>query len=417
MWKLMQQNRRFARLVIATLISEMGSNFTYMLMMVMSYERTESLLGTMGIAISASIGSLVMGSVSGVLVERRSPVAVMVLFTSLQALLVGSLFFLPTNMWVYYAAAFVAAILRTFLNPVTRKYQLMVIAEDDMMNANAALTTARESLKIIGPMLAVFILSLFPPDLQKVGYLIDVASYLAVVLILLGLGLKHPEPEDGAAKPRPGKASFRQLWAEGFQPLKHPIIGTVVFNFLFIILGIGGADVILTAHVHQSGNPAIFVGYLFASLSAGLILTSMFGARWFSKWPLPIRLGGTVLALGVCEIMIAATSEIVYMMLAAFLLGMFNAVYNVSATTYMQLTVARDRIGRFFGLISSVFSAASLIGLAMNGLIGTFLTPQAVLFWTGSILSVFGLMSLMTITFAERRMASRSVEGINTHHM
>src|SRR3569833_2964360 len=155
---LLKRNRPFARLLVSSLISELGSHFTYMLLIVMSYEATGSMITTMGIAMSGSIASLLMGSVAGVWVEHWRPVAVMVISDLVFAAIIGALFWLPVNLWVYYAASFATAVVRSFQAPATRKFQLMVIDKDDMMQATAALQAPRESLKIIGPILAVTVL-------------------------------------------------------------------------------------------------------------------------------------------------------------------------------------------------------------------------------------------------------------------
>lgn len=416
MFALIRRNRRFARLLSAAMVSELGSHFTYMLLIVMSYEATKSVMTTMGVAIASSIGTLLMGSVSGVLVDQRSPVRVMVTVNVVQALVISSLFWLPVTMWSYYVVAFVMAVLSTFTYPASRKYQVAVVGEEDLMNANASITTTRETLKILGPLLAVTVLSLFAPEWQKIGYLIDAGTFVLSALILTTLGFAMPEEDaagEGAGK-KQGKASFREQWKEGFAPLKHPIIGAVVVMFLFIILGIGGVEVIFTAHVAANGHSSLDVGYLFAALSAGLILTSMLGTKYFAKWPLALRLGGATLGIGLFMGAIGLNSALVGMAAAAFALGLFNSVYNVSASTYLQQAVPRAQIGRFFGLISSLFSAVGLLGLAVNGLLGTFMQPQTVLLWVGGVLSVSGVASMVVITLAARKQEKQSPGAVDS---
>jgi len=401
MWTLIRKNRPFGRLLLSSLVSELGSHFTYMLMIVLSYEEHRSMVTTMGIAIASSIGALVFGSLAGVWVERWNPVRVMVVANLLQALLIGALFWLPVNMWIYYMVAFALAVVRSFLTPAWRKYQVHVVDESDMMNANASIQATRESLKIIGPILAVAVLGLVPKDSQVIGYLIDAVSYVLCAVVLFGL--PAATPTEAQATGASGGQSFREQWAEGFRPLKHPILAAVAGMFVLILVGISGADVIFTAHVTATGNESLDVGYLFAALSAGLILASVFGTKFFSRWPLAIRLGGATLAIGLCELWIGVSGSLLSMAAAAFVLGLFNSIYNISASTYMQVTVPRAQIGRFFGLMGSIFSTAMLLGLALNGLLGVFLTPQAVLYWTGGVLSLAGVLSMFVITIAERR--------------
>ncbi|HEU4964368.1 MAG TPA: MFS transporter [Bacilli bacterium] len=403
MIKLIRRNKAFGKLLAASMISEMGSHFTYMLLIVLAYEETKSVMTTMGITIASSVGTLLMGSVSGVLVDRRRPVQVMVLSNLLQALAISSLFFLPVSTWSYYVMSFIMAVLATFQAPASRKYQVTVVQEDELMEANASMQTGREALKIIGPLLAVTVLSVFAPEWRKIGYLIDGTSFILCALILTSLGFSWKKQEAEKEASSAEKSRFVEQWREGFAPLKQPILAAVVLMFLFIIIGIGGVEVIFTAHVSEAGYSSLAVGYLFAALSAGLILASMFGTKYFAKWPLAIRLGGATLGIGLFMGAVGLNANLIAMSAASFVLGLFNSVYNVSASTYMQKAVPREQLGRFFGLVSSLFSAVGLLGLAINGVLGTILEPHLVLLWVGGILSVTGCVSMVVIGLAERK--------------
>lgn len=352
----------------------------------------------MGVTLAAAAGSMLAGSFAGVFVDRTSPVRIMISAYLISAAVIATLFWLPVHPWIYYGASFSIAVLSSFATPAFQKYQVMIVESNELVQANASIQTLREIAKITGPALAVFVLSWLPSSLQNVGFLIDSVSYLLAAALLFTRQDQSPVQSDSPAKSSsPKKEHFFKDWREGLQPLKKPLVTNVLFLYFFILIGIAGFDVLLTAHVSMAGHSTLNIGYVIAALSGGLIVASLIASRFLGKWPLSLQLGGSALGIGLFYATIGSLDEVIGMGVAAFALGICNAIYNVSAATYWQQNIPLEQLGRFFGLVSSIFSAITIAGMSAAGVLGTIYTPSFTLQLMGAVIAVAGFISIFVI--------------------
>lgn len=322
MLSLIFRNAQFRRMVSGSFISQLGSFFTYMLLIVLSYGVTKSIAVTMGVVAAETIGTLLSGVIAGVIVDRSNPTFLMFGADLISACIIGVLFWMPALSWVYYIASFLVAIMAGFSSPSFSKYQVLIVETHQLADSNAMIQVLREVVKIIGPALAVFVLSLLPEPYKSVGFLIDAASFILSAWFTL-LVITHDSNRQSAAAHSPvnsgqaASAGFFSEWLAGIQLLGNPIILTVLILFVLILIGISGSDVTFTAYLGQTGHPTLDLGYIMASLSLGLILTASFLRRFFNSWPLSLRLGGSALAMGIFYGAIGMVHSLLWMMISS----------------------------------------------------------------------------------------------------
>jgi MFS family permease len=404
MLKLLKYNSKFRWLTTSLFISELGSWFSYMLLIVLTYSQTNSLLTSMGVTGSLSIGSLLGGVVAGVLIENRRPLSVIVTTNFISGIGIGLLYFLPNHMWIYYLAAFFISFVSAFRNPAFNKFIVNIVDKDDLMIANGLFQSIREIVKIIGPGLAAAVLGILPEGEKGIGFLIDAASYLVACALLIGLLFKGGSPAVSIGKEKlKQKQNFWQRWVEGIAPAKSPIIGSILIMYIFIMIGIAGIDVTLTAHVNTSGYKAVYVGYIIGALSVGIILTSAFGSKYIKKWPLQVQLGGATAGFGLFYLGIGLSHDIFLMIVSAFFLGIFNSIFNMGSETFFQMAIPYNQLGRFFSVVGSFLSTITLIGMALNGVIGTISSAQFVIIISGLVVCISGIGSFFLIMVVNKK--------------
>jgi predicted MFS family arabinose efflux permease len=393
------RNRPFAHLLGARLVSQLGAFFTYMLLIVLSYGATHSVALTMGVMFAAAIGRLASGAFSGVAADRGNPRWLMVISDVYSAAVVAALFFLPGTVWFKYGGAFLIAVGQSFYTPSMNKFEVAIVDASALMDANALLQTVNELVKIIGPALAVFVLTLMPPSDRGIGFLINAACYLvsATLIFQLRMGSDVSRPREHAAAERHERQGWFVEWAAGAAPLRNPAVAAVVMQYVVLLLGVSGADVLMTALVGTFGYPTVDVGYLFAALSAGLILAAMTLKGYFTRWALWIQLGLTGIAMGVFYGGITAIPNIVAMLGANFLLGIFNGIFNVTSTTFWQRVVPGEVLGRFFAMVTSAFSAISLLGMAIVGYLGSIIGASDTIRLAGMLIVLGGVVSTIVM--------------------
>ncbi|WP_442601331.1 MFS transporter [Paenibacillus sp. KN14-4R] len=402
MLELLIKNGKFRSLLLSSLISQLGSFFTFMLLIVMTFERTQSLISTMGVTLASTLGSIVAGLAGGFWVEQRSPAKVMVMTNLLSASVLIGMFFLPTTMTYYYITAFLIAVFGAFSRPASSKLQVMLVPSEQLMASNASRQMLNEVVRVFGPGLAVFVLTLLPKDLSTVGFLIDGVSYLIAAVLLYSIGTFDKTSASDKGKSPTVKVPFVTRLKEGVEPLRAPVILAILGMFFFCIIGITGFDVILTAHISRSGLPSIYSGYVISALSAGLIVASFF-SKYFSKLSLAIRLGLSVFGMGLGLLCLGLTANLYIMLGFAFIIGVFNVIYNISASTYMQQNIPLEKMGRAQGFTSSFFSTVGLLGMGVSALIGELLSPATTFLIMGGAIALSGFISVFTIHSATKR--------------
>lgn len=401
---LLKQHRDLSSLFISILISQLGTWFTYMLFVVRIFNQTENELHTMLIVGAEAVAGLIGGQLAGLIVERQMPKKVLRTSDWISAIIIAGVFFVPVNVLFYSAFGFLIAFVNAFRAPAFEKYLVAAVAEKDLMQANAAFQTAREMIKIVGPALAVSVLALLPMSLKNLGFLADASSYAVSALLLIGLteanrkyGSEAKETEEDTG------LSWFQKWLEGLVPLKDPVIFNVFAILLLLLFAVAGADVVLTSHIHESGLNSYDVGYVIGALGLGILMTSALGAKYISRLPLTAQLGFSALLLGICYGMIGWGQHFITMMTASFLMGIFNAVYNMSSSTFWQTKIPYERLGRFFSFATSIFSMVTLIGMAANAYISHSLSAGLDIILCGSVISFAGLILIVNMNIVQKK--------------
>ncbi|HET7579079.1 MAG TPA: MFS transporter, partial [Bacillales bacterium] len=405
MLSFMKQHKDLKFLITSVFISQLGTWFTYMLFVVQIFNQTKDERLTMIVVGAQMVAMLIGGQVAGIIIESKNPKTTLIASDWISAVIIAFVFFMPANVYVYSLFAFLMAFVNAFRMPTFQKYLVASVNEDDLMQANSSFQMIRELVKIIGPAMAVFVLALLPTSLKELGFVIDAVSYVIAACLLINLAVvKQPAGNDKAGSETDAHpTSWIDKWKGGLTPLKDPIVSHVFIIFLLLLFGIAGADVVLTSHVSEAGLNSYGVGYLIGALSLGLLLTAVLAAKHVKKWPLSIQLGVSSLLLGLSYSLIGFGSSLWTMMGAAFLTGIFNAIYNMSATTFWQKSVPYEQLGRFLSFSNSIFSIATLIGMLANAYISRIFSAGFDIMICGSIIAMGGLLLVINITLDERK--------------
>lgn len=294
--------------------------------------------------------------------KLRDPKGTLIISDWISAVVIASVFFVPLDVYYYGIFSFFIAFVSSFRSPTFEKYLVATVDGDDLMQANSSFQMINEFVKIIGPALAVSVLAILPASLKSLGFVIDSASYVIAALLLIGL-IEIQRNENDAKEDK--QRSWLSKWREGLSPLKDPVI-----------------------------------------------LTASFGANFVKKWSLAVQLGASSLLLGVCYSLIGLGNSLFTMMLAAFLTGVFNAIYNMSASTFWQKSVPYSQLGRFFGFANSVFAFITLVGMSANAYISSRFTAGFDIMLCGMLIALAGMILIVTISIVKSKEALKEKEAV-----
>lgn len=405
--KILFRNSAFRTLLISFLITNLGTYFSYMLLIVLSYQSTKSTTLTMGVLLSLSIARLLAGTFAGVIVDRSLPKKILLITNLFNAFLISTLYFAPsTKVWFIYFICFLMGICGSFLAPAFRKFQVQITTDDEIGEANATLQFVQEITKIFGPGLAVFVLYLLPQDLQTLGYVIDGCSYVVagiLIYIIKEEGTKRVIAIQMQKSQKSNPRRWRQEIIEGLEPLKNLSIASIYILYLLISIAIAGFDVLIIAHISQLKLTALYVGYIISAISVGLIIATLL-YRFIERVPVAFQLAGSACGIGLFYSLLGRFDHIILLIGSAVLLGFFNGLYNVSSSSYIQRRIPFEKLGRFSGITTSFFSVVTIVGMSINGLLGSITSPGLVISVMGSFIVLVGGISIFTISYSEKKL-------------
>ena len=300
------------------------------------------------------------------------------------------------QVWVVDAVMFAYGLSYGILGPAQSALLTVMVPADLLPDANGALRTAQESLRLIGPLAGA---GLFVAVGAHVVAVIDAASFAFPVVSLLVLRVREPAPRPAAGRwAAQLSAGARHIWRT--VELRHVIaagaVTTTVFGFgetiSYAIAGDG---------LHR---PAAFVGVLAAVQGAGAV------AGGLSAAPLVRRLGeGRLIGIAMLVAAAGAVMEIPPL-LAPVLAGdiVFGAAIPwlvVGLTSLAQRVTPPELQGRVYAATETLITTPQTISIALGAVLITVAGYQTLLLAMAATIALAGCYLL---TRPEQRLAARS---------
>ena len=352
-------------------------------------------LGAPGLAALGVVGTLpnlLLGIVSGTLVDRLDRRVVMVLADLVRAAVTGGLALAVglgvANLPIILFAGLVLTTANIFFSPARQAVLPAYVAEDRLVAANSLLSISPQISSLVVPGVAALLFAIIGPVWLLA---IDAASFVWSALLIARL---TPGPA------MPGLTKRRPLVAEAADGLRF--IATHRQTRFVILIAAGNQlfasgpwRVMIPFWVTAVlGGSVVDYGLLLTSLSAGLLVgfTVMASIRRMLPLVRIIVLG--VFFDGLTFGLFAFAPTLALAMLAFFALGIANAVLNAANSARLQLTVPSPMRGRVFASYSTSMNLTAPISLSITGATATALGPVTLIAASG-----IGLMGVGALGF------------------
>lgn len=367
------RQRSFACLWVGQLVSLVGDWMLLVALPFYIYTLTGSTLATGMMFIVQTVPRLCLGSVAGVFADRWNRKYTMIVTNLVQAGVLLPLFLVhsPEWLWVIYVFAFIDSNVAQFFLPAQSAIVPQLVAESDLLTANALNSTSSELTRLIGPFLGGLLLGTLGLNSVIVG---DVLSFLFSALMISLIVFPFHPARTREATQRPG-TRVRKIWREWLDGL-HLVRHEGLIAAIFIVMGVamigeGLIEVLLPGYVEQVlQGSAVVLGWLMSAQAVGGIAGSLLIVR-LSKWMPPallISLCGLIFGGLLAVIALVHTLVIVLPLVA--LIGASVIGFFVSQITLLQNTVANAYQGRVFGAFNTLQAIAMLIGMALASSLG-----------------------------------------------
>ncbi len=394
----------FSALFLGGFISNVGSYFTSVAIIFMALVFTSGLTeneATRAIALMTTftlLPMLILGPVAGVLVDKFDRKKVMIIADFLGALAAFGLI-LTTQMWHLYLFALFNSSVRQFFYPAKTASIPRLVKQDQLLSANGFIQTTSQLSRLIGPLLAGFLIAAFGFD---ISFIIDGSSYIvsAILLFTIRKDLKPEKTED--------KITLRSVGTglkDGFRlAFTDKIITFVIILFSFTILMIGMVDPLIVPYMNFEfgvGEKEFGMMMSFAAIS-GLILAIILSVKGQLKRKLTF-MSVTILVASFCLAFLAiapfAPGGVVWIWMGMILVGCINVGFNLPFATLIQRIVPNKDLGKISGVIDTVITAASVIASIIAATLAGVIPTSWIFIIITICIAIAGTVGLIVIKY------------------
>jgi MFS family permease len=298
------------------------------------------------------------------------------------------------QLWLIDVVMFAYGTSYGILGPAQSALLTVMVPADLLPDANGALRTAQEGLRLIGPLAGA---GLFVAVGPHVVALIDAATFVPPVISLLLLRVREPAPQPAAGRwATQLAAGVRHIWHT--VQLRHVILAgalsTTVFGFSETI-----AYAIAGTGLHRS---AAFVGVLAALQGTGAVTGGLSAA------PLVRRLGeGRLIGVAMFTAAAGAALEIPPLLAPVIsgdiMVGAAIPWIVVGLITLVQRLTPPDLQGRVFSATETLVTTPQTISIALGAALITIAGYQILL---AAMATTFALAATHLLTRPEQRTAA-----------
>lgn len=393
-------NRNFLKVWSSQLLSQLTINISTFLLINQIYEITNSSISVAILWLAYSLPAVLFGPFSGFFVDLWSKKKIMMLANFLQAIIIGSIFFITEKYYLLYAGVFGYSLINQFYVPAQLASIPHLVKKSNLPMANSLfLLTAQLSL-LVGFGGGSILIKLLPRD--------TIIILGSAFLLLATFSLSFLPSDKSFVSVKKKYKNTMQNWFEeikkGWIYLSHQ------GKLILVSFGIMALFQITTASF-SSIMPAISneilktslkeaAAYLVPPLVVGLLLGGFIFSKLAKKqrkkeW-ISLGFGGAGITLIVIVIIeglgIALHKHPIALSFLLFLLGSAASLVLIPSQTFIQEFTPAAIRGRVFGLLGVTTNLAAIIPVLT---VATIIDIIGVRF----LLLVIGLLCLATNIF------------------
>ena len=365
--RVLRANPGFSSLITAIGISSLGDPLTQVATLISVYAATTDARFVALAFIIQAIGTILMTSVLGGLADRlprRDLVVALELMRATMLVATPFLIGVRSRWWLIFPILIVLSCINAVVQPARQAAIPSLVPSGQVGKANAMVAATTMLAGAVGFGLAGGILTLFPRSTNLL-FIADAATFVLAAGIVLGI-----PSLGGGSIAAPVSGALRRSWSiVAGRP--HLVIGTLA---AFLIPISYPALLALAYQLSRQGGQVYSVLELVSSVGilAGSLLVSRFGAIGSMR-----TVGAGLLLTGIFSFAISLSPTIQLIGLALFIASMGNPIYAVANQTALIETADASNRGTVMATRFGLVQTASVIGIAVGGILTKQFSPAA----------------------------------------
>jgi MFS family permease len=405
------QNRSFLALWASQLISKIGDNFAVVaaLVLINNVARASG-FALIAIGVAVTLPQL-FALASGVLIDRFSRKAVMIVTDMLRAgvILLALVVQEPGDLWILYLVAFGVMGFGALYVPARNASVPNMVPEEHLLTANALIQATELVSLIVGSSLATLVISLTSTG---TAFVVDAVTFALSGLILIPAHIPQGKLPASMVAPR---GEFRRFWASFTEGVRYIGSNKYLLQLMAITtmatLGLS-ATVLLAAFYFKrlTGLDTALLGLLQAMEGIGMALGALLISA-YASWARSRQIASvTMIVLGAGILIFAATPAYWLVLAGALIVGLCVVSARTTLAAMTQALVPDVQRGRVESAMVTVIGIGTMGALIMAGILGDVLGPESVFVVTGVVVLIAGIASIFSLREAEQRLLSSTAE-------
>jgi MFS family permease len=383
----------FRRLWVGRSISLFGDAFTLIALPWFVLQITGSGTATASILLTLQLPAILTSLAIGSLIDRFQPRMIITVDNCLRTFIVGLIpilyWFDLLELWLLFLLTFLVGMLVPATEVGSRSVLPELVEDQDLDAANMLWSFSLNLSLIVGPAVAGLLVASFGgPSVL----LIDAVTFAVMAFVAFTLpNLERSQPSQQA--PLSERLGLRQLW--DMKVVRYTTLLSLVFFFSYGPLE--AAMPLYSDTILQTG--ARGYGLLWSALAVGALIGTLGSSALSRRLRLGVALPLIALLWGASLLPMAFTSKL---WLACGLLlvgGLMWGPYTPMETTLLQRNVPKEQLGRVFGARSTLLVGGSPLGLAVGGILLSFVPATSVIAFSALACILVGLAGLLSPSF------------------
>jgi MFS transporter, DHA3 family, macrolide efflux protein len=365
------RDARFSAFWLAGTISLFGDRLHQIALGVMVLAVTGSAMQTGLVFLAATLPNLLLGPIAGTFVDRWDQKWVMIAADLLRAGLVLTVPLLADiHIWLIYPVVFLTTTVSLFFRPAKAAIIPRIVRREDLTPANGAIWTGEAMADIVGyPLAGVFVA--FLGTNLALAFWLDAVTYVISAVLLVGLVIP-PVAHRAKVRVAGAVAAFFAELREGWRFLRSE---TALFqNTLVSImaqLSVGATLALMVVYAQRSlDGDVIPYPESYAVIEAAMGVGNLIGGFVVGAIGARLRKGGLVITgfavMGLATIALGLTSNELFAVVAAVVVGVFNLVYVIPSQTLFAERTPPGMMGRVVAIRSSIVMGALTGAMAVS---------------------------------------------------
>ena len=396
--------RPFLFLWLAELLSQVATNMTNFILLLMVFSLTGSNTAVSGIMIAFLLPAILFGIFAGVFVDRQDKKYVLSTTNIVRGIILFILAYTNQSLIGVYVLTFAVATATQFFIPAETPMIPLLVEKKLLLSANALFGIA-----FYGSLLVAYALSgplLIFLGQQEVFLVLSLMFFVATIFSSLIKRTHEVKKQSRLGRDLTVGGEIKMALHAIFSSRKiyHSFLLLALSQILVLVIAVigpGYATHIL--HIPVNTFPLLFVMPAAIGMGVGALILTAYFHSVSKDTIINIGLFTTALAIFLLPLVgsliarpfhvqvthyvphILLTPKIDFMILLAFFSGLANAFVFVPSNTLIQEETSDEVRGKIYGALNSLISLLSLLPIVIAG-------SLADIFGVGSVLSLLGLV-------------------------